>query len=226
MLELIQKEFIQSFRDVAGGVADTIPDLLAAFVFIVLGAIFGSAFGKVVTQMVSAMKADEWLAKVGVDRVLSRAGYHLDTSYFFGWLAKAFVFLVFLIAALDIVGLTQVNVFLGEVLRYIPQVVIASVILFVASIASDFMSNLISGTTRAAGSRVSALLGTMARWAIWMFAIIMALSQLGVAPQYMYTLFAGFVAMLALAGGLAFGLGGKDAAQQFIKDVQKEVGQK
>ncbi len=226
MLELIQKEFIQSFRDVAGGVADTIPDLFAALVFVVLGALFGSAFGKVVTQMVVAMKADEWLTKVGVDRVLSRAGYHLDTPYFFGWLAKAFVFLVFLIAALDIVGLTQVNVFLGEVLRYIPQVVIASVILFVASVASDFMSNLISGTTRAAGSRVSELLGTMARWAIWMFAFIMALSQLGVAPQYMYTLFAGFVAMLALAGGLAFGLGGKDAAAQFIKEVQKEVGEK
>ncbi len=223
MLQIIQKELIQSLRDVAGGVAETLPKIFAALVFIILGFIFGAAVGKVVHQLVEAVKVDEWLRKAGVDKFLEKAGYHLNSAAFLGWLAKMFFVIVFLIAAFDILGLTQANVLLGQVLLYIPQVIIATVILFVASIASDMLSGMVTGTTKAVGSRVSQLLGTITRWAIWMFAVIIALSQLGVAPQYMYTIFAGFVAMLALAGGLAFGLGGKEAASALIKDIQNEV---
>ena len=226
MLQTIQTELVQSIRDVAGGVADTLPKVLAALLFIVLGWAFGSAVGRVVHQLVDAAKADEWLAKAGVAEFLAKAGYRLNAGAFFGWLAKIFFIVIFLVAAFDILGLSQVNVFLNQVLMYIPQVIVAAVILFVASIAADLLSGMVSGGTRAVGSRVSQMLGAMTRWAIWIFAFIIALSQLGIAPQYMYTLFAGFIAMLALAGGLAFGLGGKDAATQFIRDMQKELNEK
>ncbi len=226
MLQTIQTELVQSIRDVAGGVADTLPKVLAALLFIVLGWAFGSAVGRVVHQLVDAAKADEWLAKAGVAEFLSKAGYRLNAGAFFGWLAKIFFIVIFLVAAFDILGLSQVNVFLNQVLMYIPQVIVAAVILFVASIAADLLSGMVSGGTRAVGSRVSQMLGAMTRWAIWIFAFIIALSQLGIAPQYMYTLFAGFIAMLALAGGLAFGLGGKDAATQFIRDMQRELNEK
>ena len=226
MLQTIQTELVQSIRDVAGGVADTLPKVLAALIFVVLGWAFGSAVGRVVHQLIDSMKADEWLAKAGVDQFLAKAGYRLNAGAFFGWLAKIFFIVIFLVAAFDILGLSQVNVFLNQVLLYIPQVIVAAVILFVASIAADLLSGMVSGGTKAVGSRVSQMLGAMTRWAIWTFAFIIALSQLGIAPQYMYTLFAGFIAMLALAGGLAFGLGGKDAATQFIRDMQKELSEK
>lgn len=224
MLEMLQTNLVSSLRDVAGGVAETAPKLLAAIVFIILGWIFGVAVGRVVHQLVTAIKADEWLTKAGVDKFLAKAGYKLNAPAFFAWLAKLFFIIVFLIAAFDILGLTQVNVYLSQVLTYIPQVIVAAIILFVASIASDLLSGVVVGSTRAVGSHVSEMLGAMTRWAIWMFAIITALSHLGIAPQYMYTIFAGFVAMLALAGGLAFGLGGKDAAAEFIRETRKEMG--
>ena len=223
---MLQTNLVSSLRGVAGGVAETAPKLLAALIFIVLGWIFGVAVGRVVHQLVTATKADEWLAKAGVDKFLARAGYTLNAPAFFAWLAKLFFIVVFLVAAFDILGLTQVNMYLSQVLLYIPQVVVAAVILFVASIASDLLSGIVTGGTKAIGSHVSEMLGTLTRWAIWMFAILTALSQLGIAPQYMYTIFAGFVAMLALAGGLAFGLGGKDAATKLIKDIQTEMSEK
>jgi hypothetical protein len=226
MLEMLQTNLVGALRDVAGGVAETAPKLIAALVFVILGWIFGVAVSRVVHQLVEAVKADEWLAKAGVEKFLARAGYKLSAATFFAWLAKLFFIIVFLIAAFDILGLTQVNVYLSQVLAYIPQVVVSAIILFVASIASDLLSGLVTGGTKAIGSRISEMLGAMTRWAIWMFAILTALSQLGIAPQYMYTIFAGFVAMLALAGGLAFGLGGKDAAAQLIKDIQLEVREK
>ena len=223
---MLQTNLVSSLRGVAGGVAETAPKLLAALIFIVLGWVFGVAVGRVVHQLVTATKADEWLAKAGVDKFLARAGYALNAPAFFAWLAKLFFIVVFLVAAFDILGLTQVNMYLSQVLLYIPQVVVAAVILFVASIASDLLSGIVTGGTKAIGSHVSEMLGTLTRWAIWMFAILTALSQLGIAPQYMYTIFAGFVAMLALAGGLAFGLGGKDAATKLIKDIQTEMSEK
>ena len=217
---------MQSLRDFSGGIAETLPKMLAALALIILGWIFGVALGKVVHQLVEAIKADEWLRKAGVDKFLEKAGYRLNAPAFFGWLAKMFIIIWMLIAAFDVLELTQANIFLGQVLMYIPQVIVAAIMLFVASIASDMLSGIVTGATKAVGSRVSELLGAITRWAIWIFAIIVMLSQLGVAPQYMYTIFAGFVAMLALAGGLAFGLGGKDAASALIKDIQKEVSEK
>ncbi|OGZ06446.1 MAG: hypothetical protein A2845_06020 [Candidatus Lloydbacteria bacterium RIFCSPHIGHO2_01_FULL_49_22] len=226
MFQSLQTVLVQSLRDVAGGVADMLPKALAALVFVILGWVFGAAVGKVVRQLVESMNADEWLKKAGVDKYLEKAGYTLNAGAFFGWLAKLFFIIVFLVAAFDILGLSQVNLFLVQVLTYIPQVLVAAIILFVASIASDLLSGVVTGATKAMGSRVSEMLGTMTRWSIWMFAFIVALSQLGIAPQYMYTIFAGFVAMLALAGGLAFGLGGKEAAAEFIRDMRAEVREK
>ncbi len=223
MLDLLRDKFVASVQGISSGVIEFIPNLLGAILFIVLGWIFGTAVGRVVTQMVEVLKADEWLGKAGVDRMLERAGYKLNAGKFFGWLAKVFFVIVFLVAALDVLGLSQVNTFLNQVLLYIPQVIVASIILFVASIASDILGGMVSGATKAVGSRVAHLLGVITRGAIWMFAVIMALSQLGIASQYMYTLFAGLVAMLALAGGLAFGLGGKEAASDLIKNIREEM---
>ena len=223
MLDMLRSEFVQSVQGISGGIVDFFPRLIAALLFIIAGWIFGAAVGRVVQQIVETIKADEWLRKAGIEKFLASAGYRLNAGIFFGWLAKLFFILVFLVAAFDILGLSQVNSYLTQVLAYIPEVIIAAIILFVASIASDILGDMISGASKAVGSRVSHLLGTMTRSAIWTFAVIMALSQLGIAPQYMYTLFAGFVAMLALAGGLAFGLGGKDAASRLIADIGSEL---
>lgn len=223
MFDLLRSEFVQSVVLVSGGVVDFVPKFIAALLFILVGWIFGVAVGRVVEQLISVMKADEWLAKAGVTRFVARLGYTLNAPALFGWLAKAFFIVIFLVAAFDILGLSQVNAFLTQVLTYIPQVIVAAVILFIASIAASLLSGLITGASHAIGSHVAAMLGSFTRWAIWMFAGIMALSELGIAPQYMYTLFAGLVAMLALAGGLAFGLGGKEAAAEVIKNVRSDI---
>ena len=226
MWDMISREFVSSIQSVSGGVMDALPRLIVAIIFIAIGWIFGTAVGKVVQQIVEAVKADEWLRKAGVDTIVRRVGYELNVGRFLGTLSKLFFIIVMLVAAFDILGLNQVNSFLTQVLAYIPEVVVAAIILFVASLASDLLGDMVHGTTRALGSRVAHLLGSVTRVAIWVFAVIMALSQLGIATQYMFTLFTGFVAMVAIAGGLAFGLGGKDAAADLIKEIRTEIKEK
>jgi len=121
-------------------------------------------------------------------------------------------------------GLTQVNIFLQEVvLGYLPQVIAAVLILLIAAVIADAMQKVVVGSAKAAEIKAANLLGAITRYSIWIFAILIALSQLGIAPQFMYTLFTGIVAMLALAGGLAFGLGGRDAASQYIEKVKHDI---
>ncbi len=226
MYEILKNEFIQSLTNLTSGVGGFTAKLLAAGFFVLLGYIFGVAVGRVVQQLIDSLKANEWLQKAGVERVLARAGYKLDAGKFFGTLAKIFFIVLMFIPALDIIGLSQVNIFLNEVLAYIPQVVVAAVILFAASVGSNILGDMVYGASHALGSRVARLLGVVTRVSIWSFAIIMALSQLGIAPQYMFTIFTGFVAMLTIAGGLAFGLGGKDAAADLIKEIRTEIREK
>ena len=220
---MLQNELAQSIYGVAGGVGAVLPKIVVALIFVFLGWIFGMAVGRVIAQIIDALRIDTWLAKAGVDKFVERAGYRLNAGAFLGWLAKLFFIIVFLIVAFNVLGLSEVNGFLIQVLTYIPNVAVAMLVLFIASVAADIVGGVVSGASQAVGSHVAHLLGSITRWAIWIFALMFAFSQLGIAPQFMNILFTGIVAMLALAGGLAFGLGGKDAAADFIREVRNEI---
>jgi len=120
---------------------------------------------------------------------------------------------VFLVASLDILQLTAVTDFLKtSVLGYLPNVIVAALVLVVATVIADFMGKVVTASAKASNVRSANFLGTLTRYAIWIFALIIALGELGIAAAYMQIIFTGLVAMLALAGGLAFGLGGKEWA--------------
>jgi len=151
------------------------------------------------------------------------SAFSLNSGAFLGMLVKWFFILVFLVAALEVLGLTQVTMFLtAVVLGYLPRVIVAVLILLVAAVIAEAAQRLVAGSARAANMRSANFLGSIARWAIWIFAILAALDQLGVTP-FVQTLFTGVVVALALAFGLSFGLGGQQAASRFIDKMQSEI---
>lgn len=213
---------VSSLDQVWSSVAGFVPLLIGAVVVFIVGWVIAVSLGKLVEQLVRALRVDHLLAKLEVERTLERAGWKLDSGAFLGALVRWFLIVVFLLASSNILGLSQVSDFLRDVLLYIPNVVVAALILIIAALVANTVEKLVRGSVEAAGYRGS-LVGVVARWSIWVFAFIAALLQLGVATALLQTVVTGLVASLALAFGLAFGLGGRDAAASAIERVRGEL---
>jgi hypothetical protein len=212
-----------SFQNLFYGLVAFLPNLLAALVIFVIGWLIGAGLSRVVAQVIGSLRVDQALRAAGVDRVVERAGWKLNSGAFLGMLVKWFFIIVFLVAALDVLGLTEVTIFLrAVVLGYLPQVIVAVLILLVAAVVAEAAQKVVSGSASAAHLRSANFLGALARWSIWVFAILAALDQLGVTP-FVQTLFTGVVVALALAFGLSFGLGGQAAAARYIDKMREEI---
>lgn len=205
-------------------VASFVPLFIGAVIVFVVGWIVAVALGTLVEQIVRSLRVDALLQKLEVERALERGGLRLNSGVFLGALVKWFVVIAFLLAAVNILGerFQPISDFLVEVLRYVPNVVVAALILVIAVKVAEVVERTVRSAVEAAGLR-GATVGVVIRWAIWVFAVAAALQQLGVAVILIQTLVTGLVAMLALAFGLAFGLGGKEAASGFIERARRDL---
>lgn len=216
--------FNDSLQQLWWGFVQFTPKLVIAIVFFVVGWVLGNIIARAVEQVFSSLKIDKLFASVGADDLFRKAGMTLDSGYFVGQVVKWFVIVVFLIPSLDLVGLNSIKDFLqNDVLGFLPKVVVAALVLIIASIISEALGRTAIATGRSMNLRSANMLGAVAKYAVWIFAFIIALGQLGVAEYYMSVLFTGIIAMLAIGGALAFGLGGKEAASRFIAKLSEEV---
>ena len=219
--------FSDSLLNLWYGFINFVPSLLLAIVLFIIGWVVSSVVGKAIAQVISAIKIDKLFESAGAETLMNRMGMKLNIGKFFGVIVKWFILIVFLMAALQIVGLTQVNDFLRTaVLFYLPKVIISAIVLILATIIADAMQKLVVASAKAANINSANMLGSITRYAIWIFAFIIALSELGIATYFMQVLFMGIVVMLAIAGGLAFGLGGKEAASRAIDIISKDISSK
>lgn len=213
-----------SFQNLWVGVVNFVPNLVVALIIVILGWLVGALFGRAIWQVFRSLKIDEALRRAGFESFLRRSGMSLDSGAFVGGLVKWFIIVVFLVAAFDVLGLTQVNLFLQQVvLAYLPRVLVAALILLAAGVIGDVTERVVVAAARTAEMRSAHFAGAVAKWAIWVFAILVALAQLQIAAEFATTLFTGIVIAISLALGLSFGLGGQEAAAGFIDRLRSDM---
>lgn len=200
-----------------------LPTLLAALIVFIVGWLIAIALGKLINRVIKVIKLDRLLEKAGLTRVLAKAKLKLDSGKFFEELIKWFFIIVFLMAAADILGLYQVTEFLKRILYYIPNIIVAVIVLLAAVIIANFLQKLVRASVEAGGLKAAGFLSGITKWAVLVFGFITALIQLGVAVTLIHTIVIGLIAMLALAGGLAFGLGGKNYAARFLEKLKQDI---
>jgi hypothetical protein len=215
--------FTQSLSGVWDGVAAFVPSLVVALIIFAIGWVLAALIEKLVEHVIQALKIDAALRSAGLEEVVKRAGHNLNSGAFLGALVKWFVIIVFLIASFNVLGLNDVTMFLMQVVNYLPHVIIAVLVLMVAVVVANAMQKVVVASARAANLHSGELLGRITKWAIWIFAIIAAIDKLVLVPGLIQAVVTPLFAGIALALGLAFGLGGKETAQKIIEKTSHSL---
>ena len=195
-----------------------IPKIIGFVIILVVGWFIAGLVAKGIAVLLRKVHFNDMANRSGFSGFIENMGVRCDAAGFLGETAKWFVRLLALIVAFDALGLPAVSQVLHQLLLWIPNLVVALVVLVIAGLAANALSGLVRGATAQAGFSNPNFVASVARMAVWGFGIIIAINQIGVATTLVNTLFMGFVGALALALGLSFGLGGRDTAGEIVRD--------
>jgi small-conductance mechanosensitive channel len=213
----------QSLQSLWQGMISFLPALIGAIVIMVIGWFVSMGIGRLITEILRKLKFNQIFERGVWKEALAKAEFKVDASGFVGAVCKWILIIVFLLAAVEILGFEQFADFLKNVLGYLPNVIVAVLIFVVAVIVADIIEKVVRAAVEGMKIGYGHLVGMIAKWSIWIFAILAILLQLKIAPELVQTLFTGLVAMLVISAGLAFGLGGKDLAAEVLRNLHKKL---
>jgi hypothetical protein len=194
-----------------------IPRILGFAAVLVVGWIVSSLLGRGVEALLRAVRFNDLARRSGFGDFVQKMGVRDDSAGVIAGIAKWFVRLITLVVAFDTLGLPAVSGVLQQLLLWLPNLVVALVVLVIGGLAANALSQLVRGATAEAGFSNAAMIATVAKVAVWGFTIVVAVNQLGIATALINTLLVGVVGAFSIGFGLAFGLGGRDRAAQLLE---------
>ncbi|PIP21888.1 MAG: hypothetical protein COX39_00540 [Candidatus Nealsonbacteria bacterium CG23_combo_of_CG06-09_8_20_14_all_40_13] len=212
-----------SWTSIWDKVANFLPNLVGAFLILIIGWIVAILVEKLLDRLFRALQLPTLFAMAKVEDLIKKSSTKLDTTGLLAATVKWILFLVAFIAAVNVLNLPTITLFLESILAYVPNVIAAVGILLIGTVLAHFLSNVISSTVKIGDIAFAQALSTIARYSIIIFAFVAALYQLNVAPAFLQTLVIGIVAFIAIAGGIAFGLGGQGVARDFLEKLRKDL---
>lgn len=200
-----------------------IPTLVGAIIVFIIGWFISVGIGKLIAEILTRIKFNQLFEKVGWKQALERAELKVNASEFLGAIVKWVLVIVFMLAAAEILGFVEFAGFLKSILAYLPNVIVAALIFVVTVILVDIVEKVVRAAVEGVKVGYGHLVSAIIKWSIWIFAILAILHQLGIAKPFMETLFTGFVAMLVIALGISFGLGGKEVAADILQNLKNKL---
>lgn len=218
-LDTVNNVIIETLNSSVATIISFIPRFLSGFIVLLIGIIIATFLRQIVGETLKFIKFESFLKKYGVPQSKDAANWSTILSEIVRW----FVVIVFLVPAAQVWGLGKFVDVLSNLLLYLPNVFIAVLLLIVGFVVSKLVFDLLLASVRGVSKESAKGVAMVGRWAVLIFVFLVVLNQLGIASDLIRILFSGIVAMVALAGGLAFGLGGKDAARDIIESLRKKL---
>jgi len=200
-----------------------IPRIIGFAVVLIVGWIISSLLARGVQALLHAVKFNDLARRSGFADFVHKMGVKSDSAGVIAEIVKWFVRLITLVVAFDTLGLPAVSNVLQQLLLWLPNLIVALVVVVIGGLAAKALSQLVRGASAEAGFSNPDMLATVTRVAVWSFTIVVAINQLGIATTLINTILIGLVGGFALAFGLAFGLGGRDRAAQLIDTMGRSV---
>lgn len=217
--------FVYSMQNVWYTIISYLPEIIGAFIILVIGLAIAFALGKISEKLIEKTKLDDLAHRLGLVKELEEKDIKFRLDYIVGMSVQWFLIIATLIAVFDVLKIPQATEFLKNVALYIPNVIVALIIIAAGFILGRFIHTLVKDAVEVSGMSPAAtsFLSALAKWSIFIFAFLAALIQLRIAERIIEILFSGFIIMISLAGGLAFGLGGQEKAKKILDRIDKEI---
>ena len=196
-----------------------LPNFFTGLAILLIGLLLSSLLKQALLSIIMFVRLDSVLEKTKLMRKTEFKIWQDVISEILRWT----IVILFLIPTLEVWNLSRATVVINQLLFYLPNVLVAVIIGFVGLIASKLGNDLIRHSVKSIGATSANTLAALTKWLIIFFTILVVLNQLGVAQDLVRILFTGIVVMIALAGGLAFGLGGKDIAKDVLEELRKKL---
>jgi hypothetical protein len=197
---------------------DFLPALIGAVLVLAIGWFVAGLLAKVIERVLRAVKLEHAAARSGISEYLQSSTHHeAPVSYIFAQIAKWFVFLIFIQAAANLLHMPQITAIINSIILFIPNLIVSLGILIVGSFLARFVSEIVLASVSKMGVSRPNVFVMITRYGIMGFAIIAAVNQIGIANNLINILVSGLVFSLALATGLAFGLGGQGVASEVTR---------
>ncbi len=203
--------FVQPLQNALSTFLSYLPQLVGAIIILIIGYIVAKVLQAVVTRVLRGIGFENWMERGGIKQFFDRAQTRQTPTSIIGKLVFWFVFIIAITMAADALGIPQVSAVLGQLIAYIPSIIAAILILILAALLANFVSGIVRGATG------SDLLANVARYAIIVYAVFAAITELGIAVTLTAPTFLILLGAVALAAALAFGLGGRDLARDILQ---------
>lgn len=209
----------RSLSDGLGALLSALPTLIGAILILIIGFIIAKVLQGVTTKVLQGMGFEGWMEKGGIKKFFERSQTQQTPLSILGKLVFWLVFFIAITMAVDTLGISAISDVLAQFIAYIPQVIAAILILVLATLLANFVSGIVQGATG------SSIVANVAQYGIIVFAVFVALTQLGIAPELIAPTFLILLGSVALAAAIAFGLGGQGVAQQIVEQGYQKSGE-
>jgi len=217
---------LQEFQNLWQGFLGFIPSLLAAIIVFVIGWFIACGIGRLIAEILIRLKFNSLFKSTGWKESLEKAEFKVDPAGFIGAICKWVVAVVFLLASVEILGLSQFAGFLENIIAWLPNLIVAAIIFIVSVIIADFLEKIVKAWVKKMGIEQVKLIGAIVRWAVYVFAALAILLQLGITSTIITSIVYGIIGTLTLALGLSFGLGGREAAKKAIDAIEDKISER
>lgn len=215
MFEGVNQIVVKFWSSIVNG----LPGFFTGLLIVVVGLVLSNVLKRLLLSVFAVAKLDNALQRA---KLMDKGEVKLWEEVLAEILRWSLVVL-FLVPALEVWGLSRATGVINQFLFFLPNVIVAVVIGFVGLVLSNLVADVVRRSVKTAGSTSANALSVFAKTALLFFTGLIVLNQLGVAQDLVRILFTGIVGMLSLAGGLAFGLGGKEAAKETLEDLRKKL---
>lgn len=217
MKEFWEKALLGPLETLSRNVLAVLPNVLAMSIILLVGLVAAWSIGHVVERLLRVIGLDHLTNRLGVNAALARGGVKADPSHIVGRAAYWLVVVFTAMAALGALNLQPINQFAQSFLAYIPHLFTAALILVAGYLLSNFVSQAVLIAAVNAGLPPARLVATCSRWGVQLVAVAMALEELGIARNIVAEGFGIVAGGVVLAMAIAFGLGAKDLAKEFLE---------